>query len=535
MFGKHTSANEPIEKVENITTASVDYLSEIIKMYINLDFSVEIDTLQLKGCEKIGTILNDFKGKMNDTLSEISIGAKLINTAGDEMNKTSKLLRDQMTHISKFSSEITESSNEMNSNLGTVSAATEELSVNMQEISAAAATSRDHVAEISNSTTQLTEAAREIATSTETATSVSNQARIQVNSAADTVASLEKSAREIDVVTSTISEISDQTKLLALNATIEAARAGEAGKGFAVVAKEVKDLALQTNDATRNIQEKIAVIQDATREAANAMGNIANVISDVNDVVTTIAAASEEQSVTTGNIAQSIKETTTLIDDMSTNVQQGAQAVQDVNMSISDSAKLAFGIANSISDMDSETSQSMKDAITNYALALETSSHSGELKRNMSQPKLTQQFSSKISAAKPQLCRYTQAFDVLVDQWNNDHNKIFDYINDIHEHIKQNHDDSVILPIMKALGVFTTEHFAREELQFIATGYAQYNEHKAIHEKLLDQVNEVIHKLETNEPIDLIEVLLFLKKWLIDHIMGVDKKYGPWMNDHGIK
>ncbi len=47
--------------------------------------------------------------------------------------------------------------------------------------------------------------------------------------------------------------------------------------------------------------------------------------------------------------------------------------------------------------------------------------------------------------------------------------------------------------------------------------------------------SNIIKKLEANEYVDLIEVLVFLKKWLVDHILGVDKKYGAWFNERGIK
>jgi hemerythrin-like metal-binding protein len=537
MWGSNQESEEtPISSASESRSSegsNSSYSNEVLKNFLNLNFSESIDS-QKCGSQETYDILSKLQDKLSFVMSEILINSKLITGASTSLNNTSKSIRDQVVHISKYSSEVSDTTSEMNANMGTVSAATEELSINMQTISDAASISRDHVNMISQSTSELTDAAKEIAVSTDRATQVSKRAQDRVNSTSEKVSSLEAAALEIDMVTSTISEISDQTKLLALNATIEAARAGEAGKGFAVVAKEVKDLALQTNEATRNIQKKIAIIQEATKEATSAMVGISDVINEVDDVITTIAAASEEQSVTTNNIAQSILDTTSRIDEMTTNVEQGALAVQDVNVSISDSAKLAQDIAESLVEVDKQTTKAMSDAVSTYALALEVSSHNDEMGRNSNQFTIKQEHSSAVNNAVPALCRFTQSYDVRVNQFNNDHIRIFDYINEVHKQVKDGVDISVIVQTLKNLGTFTTEHFAREEEKFVSTNYPTYSEHKDIHEKLLAQVRDTIVAIENGEEVDLIAVLIFLKKWLVDHIMGTDKKYGGYLNERGI-
>ncbi|RED55740.1 methyl-accepting chemotaxis protein [Cohnella lupini] len=88
---------------------------------------------------------------------------------------------------------------------------------------------------------------------------------------ADIVRNLGERSEEIARFVSTIQDISDTTNLLALNASIEAARAGEHGRGFSVVADRVKQLAYESKQATRQISQLIASIQNEIRLAFETM------------------------------------------------------------------------------------------------------------------------------------------------------------------------------------------------------------------------------------------------------------------------
>jgi methyl-accepting chemotaxis protein len=197
------------------------------------------------------------------------------------------------------------------------------------EVSAAATVAAENMNTVAVATTELSAAASEIARSAGDASRTAETAVRAADHANQLMERLADSSARIGEVVESIRGIAAQTTMLALNATIEAARAGEAGRGFAVVASEVKDLAAETGTATADIVGRVDAIHADTQAALVALGEVAQVITEISSSQSVIAAAVEEQAATTAEIDRSLTEAVTAVNQLAARTDSNEYDVAD--------------------------------------------------------------------------------------------------------------------------------------------------------------------------------------------------------------
>lgn len=132
------------------------------------------------------------------------------------------------------------------------------------------------------------------------------------------------------------------------------------------------------------------------------------------------------------------------------------------------------------------------------------------------------------------LITWTQEqFGTNVATHDNEHKHLFNLLNDLHRNVTIN-ERSAIGASLDGLIAYVVEHFASEEKNMAAAGYAALDQHKLEHEKLVQTCADLQKKFHAGAAEISDQTTAFLRDWLIEHIPKVDFKYAPTLTAKGI-
>lgn len=133
-----------------------------------------------------------------------------------------------------------------------------------------------------------------------------------------------------------------------------------------------------------------------------------------------------------------------------------------------------------------------------------------------------------------ELIRWGPELSVGIEEIDNQHRVLVNLLNDLNAATLAHHGAQEAPQILEKLIDYTRIHFAVEESLMRLFDYPDYESHKDSHDKLVEEVLRLRHRVVVERKPITFELLHFLKKWLTIHIMESDAHYTPYFLSRGI-
>jgi hemerythrin len=133
------------------------------------------------------------------------------------------------------------------------------------------------------------------------------------------------------------------------------------------------------------------------------------------------------------------------------------------------------------------------------------------------------------------LMEWDSSFSVNVAEVDAQHQILVKMINTLNDAMKARKGKEVMGDIIDGLIDYAATHFSMEETYFEQFSYTGAFIHKKEHQKFVGRIIDFKKGFDAGKLMLSLDVLEFLKTWLIDHIKGSDKKYTRCFNENGLQ
>ena len=121
--------------------------------------------------------------------------------------------------------------------------------------------------------------------------------------------------------------------------------------------------------------------------------------------------------------------------------------------------------------------------------------------------------------------KWYKIYSVNNNELDEHHKTLFDILSKLYDSSLHREYDHCIDPIIEELISYSCHHFLAEEQYMKNIGYNEIHKHLLEHSEFTQRTLQFKQVADKNVPKDSKKLIVYLRNWLINHIMFEDKKY----------
>lgn len=131
--------------------------------------------------------------------------------------------------------------------------------------------------------------------------------------------------------------------------------------------------------------------------------------------------------------------------------------------------------------------------------------------------------------------QWQEKYSVKVKEIDDQHRKLFDMINSLHDAMIERRGKVAMGGLLQELVVYAETHFKLEENYMVKFNYLGHMGQQSEHGRFTKKVLDFQKDFNEGKIIFSLEVMNFLRDWLVNHILVTDMKYSSFFNERGLR
>jgi methyl-accepting chemotaxis protein/hemerythrin len=238
------------------------------------------------------------------------------------------------------------------------------------------------------------------------------------------------------------------------------------------------------------------------------MVDIAETIDTVNSTSKTIVSAVEQQSATIGETTRTVTGASQVATEIARNVAEAAEGIAEITRNIQGVNQETSAVADRLKS-SREQARSLVGMGDDLATVVRT---------------------FQIQSA---FLEWRAEMSVGIGEVDRQHQQLVQYINELNDAMSSGSAHETVATILGKLVDYAGTHFGDEEALMSRYGYPDFDAHRRIHSTFVGKVTHLQKQFGESRALLSRDVMVFLKDWLVNHIMGTDQKYGPYLRRKG--
>ena len=130
------------------------------------------------------------------------------------------------------------------------------------------------------------------------------------------------------------------------------------------------------------------------------------------------------------------------------------------------------------------------------------------------------------------LIEWRDEFAIGIPAVDYEHKGMIRMINQLHEELSAEPSRDTVTDFLAEIHALISAHFALEEKEMREMGYDEFGDHKDDHERLLDEIRDIMDDFLDGEPADYAEDLSRrLESWFTEHFRTRDARLHRFLKD----